>query len=449
MKLYPKARPVRIKLNVGGEDHSSLDTLRANFNVEEVLKLYESGGLQNWLRQINRLDILDQLSQLEMKSEIRNRYLICVSSFFIELKHIDTVDGILVGMYDISTINFNQLLLAFEKLNPVEYSLSVNGVKELWNKAKINKDNETVQHLSKYLYDRLEKAFEVINEYSSLSEPNQMDDDLRSSIHIISSQWQLKNDSKKSLISNFRNEIRNLMDDEMLALYRHRLFELVNSSQVQYKWFLRGISIHNKGLVLESINTLLADFKDIIYNNFTTERLMYRIKVKLRRKDDKEIAINDKWYNPSSLLEYLRSDDMHFKMNAWRAFFRRMYLIKLSYVKREGKFKEIVSFLESFEGKRGFDIFLSGVNETLYIDTMSKMDSLTTILSMSILFLAVLCAEVDTNRSKVILELCDMGYTPALLLMNFSEPKNDIEKEFMKLSDLQRIPFIAEHILDF
>lgn len=449
MKLYPKARPVRIKLNVGGEEHSSIDSLRTNFNVEEVLKLYESGGLQNWLRQINRQDILEQMSQVELYSSLRDRYMICIRSFFIELKHIDTVDGVLGKIYDISPLNFNRLLMAFDSLNPVDYPLSVNNVKVIWNKAKKKKDNNVLHHLSKYLYDRLKKALEAINKYVSSAECDQIDNELECYIHKITFQWRIDNDSKKALFTSFRNEIRKLMDNEIFELYRQRLFELINSTLIQYKWCLRGISLQNKDIVLESIKTLSLDFKDIVYHDFTVERHEFRIKVKLNRKENKEIAINNKWFDPSSLLVYLRSNNLYHKINAWRAFFRRMYLIKLSYVKEKGNYKDIISFIESFEGRKGLYTFISGVNEELDIDTISSMDSLTAVLSMSILFLAVLCTEAGTSRMQVTVELCEMGYTPALLLMNLCKPKNEIEKEFLVLSDLQRIPFIAEHILDF
>lgn len=63
MKLYPKARPVRIKLVVGEEEHSSLESLRDNFDVEDIIRLYENGGLRNWLRQINEENIWKQLDE--------------------------------------------------------------------------------------------------------------------------------------------------------------------------------------------------------------------------------------------------------------------------------------------------------------------------------------------------------------------------------------------------
>ncbi|MDE6768628.1 MAG: hypothetical protein K2J78_02760, partial [Muribaculaceae bacterium] len=65
---------MRIKLSVGGEEHSSLDSLRRCFDVEEVLKLYENGGLKNWLRQIRREDLLEAMKNIEETNNIVERY---------------------------------------------------------------------------------------------------------------------------------------------------------------------------------------------------------------------------------------------------------------------------------------------------------------------------------------------------------------------------------------
>ncbi|MBD5420690.1 MAG: hypothetical protein HDR47_05625, partial [Bacteroides sp.] len=165
MKLYPKARPVRIKLNVGGEEHSSLDTLQANFNVDEVLQLYASGGLQNWLRQINRLDLLSTLSEIEVIPVMPQRYVRCIQIFFDELKHTNSIDDILNEMYEISSNNFNRLLIAFTRLKSEYYLLTVDGAEKLWQKAKQRNDKESLYGLNQYLIAQLDADFKKIHQY--------------------------------------------------------------------------------------------------------------------------------------------------------------------------------------------------------------------------------------------------------------------------------------------
>ena len=50
MKLIPKAKPVKIRIKSGGEEHSSLDSLMHNFNVSDIKPLLD-GRLVRWLKQ--------------------------------------------------------------------------------------------------------------------------------------------------------------------------------------------------------------------------------------------------------------------------------------------------------------------------------------------------------------------------------------------------------------
>ena len=66
MKLIPKAKPVRIRISAGGQEHSSLDTLLESFDIESMLSLYINGSLSRWLNQIGAFDIADKLSGLKI-----------------------------------------------------------------------------------------------------------------------------------------------------------------------------------------------------------------------------------------------------------------------------------------------------------------------------------------------------------------------------------------------
>lgn len=66
MKLIPKAKPVRIRISSGGQEHSSLDTLLENFDIESLLSLYINGSLSRWLNQIGAFNIADKLSKLQI-----------------------------------------------------------------------------------------------------------------------------------------------------------------------------------------------------------------------------------------------------------------------------------------------------------------------------------------------------------------------------------------------
>lgn len=67
MKLIPKAKPVRIRIFSGGEEHASLESLRAHFELDDLLPLFRNGSLLRWLNQIGENDIKERLDGLIIK----------------------------------------------------------------------------------------------------------------------------------------------------------------------------------------------------------------------------------------------------------------------------------------------------------------------------------------------------------------------------------------------
>lgn len=74
MKLIAKAKPVKIRIKSGDEEHISLESLRKNFEWEDVRKLFD-GGLYRWLRRIDKSDIAEMLKELgEPENDILATY---------------------------------------------------------------------------------------------------------------------------------------------------------------------------------------------------------------------------------------------------------------------------------------------------------------------------------------------------------------------------------------
>ena len=67
MKLIPKAKPVRIRIFSGGEEHAPLESLRAHFDLDDLLPLFRNGSLHRWLNQIGENDIKERLDGLIIK----------------------------------------------------------------------------------------------------------------------------------------------------------------------------------------------------------------------------------------------------------------------------------------------------------------------------------------------------------------------------------------------
>lgn len=68
MKLEPKAKPVRIRIKSGGEEHFNLESLKRNFSVQDLWEAVTGGSLSRWLRQQNETELakkVDAFCQIE------------------------------------------------------------------------------------------------------------------------------------------------------------------------------------------------------------------------------------------------------------------------------------------------------------------------------------------------------------------------------------------------
>lgn len=54
MNLVPIAKPVRIRVECGGEEHISMDSLLEYFRCDDIEKLYLNGSLNKFLSQCGK-----------------------------------------------------------------------------------------------------------------------------------------------------------------------------------------------------------------------------------------------------------------------------------------------------------------------------------------------------------------------------------------------------------
>lgn len=69
MRIIAKAKPIRIRIKAGEEEHSSLDSLRRNLCVQELWPLIKDHRLSRWLRQLGEVDLahdIDALSESQL-----------------------------------------------------------------------------------------------------------------------------------------------------------------------------------------------------------------------------------------------------------------------------------------------------------------------------------------------------------------------------------------------
>ena len=69
MRIIAKAKPIRIRIKSGGEEHFSLDSLRQNLCVQDLWPLVKDKRLSRWLMQLGEVDLahdIDALSESQL-----------------------------------------------------------------------------------------------------------------------------------------------------------------------------------------------------------------------------------------------------------------------------------------------------------------------------------------------------------------------------------------------
>lgn len=64
MELIPKAKPIRIRIVSGGEEHSSIESLRHNYSLGDILPLVKDGRLHKWLLRVGEKNAADSAYDL-------------------------------------------------------------------------------------------------------------------------------------------------------------------------------------------------------------------------------------------------------------------------------------------------------------------------------------------------------------------------------------------------
>lgn len=103
MKLEPKAKPVRIRIKSGGEEHSTLESLKRNFSVDDLKTAVEDKRLSRWLKQQGQNELAEGVLRYQgkMKSLSGNDYLGFIKLFFANEPGIEKVkdDYSLAGFF--------------------------------------------------------------------------------------------------------------------------------------------------------------------------------------------------------------------------------------------------------------------------------------------------------------------------------------------------------------
>ena len=65
MKYINNSKPIRFRLIVGGEECSSVEDVKSNFDFNDLYKNFKDGKLTKWLSQIGETDLLKKIKKIE------------------------------------------------------------------------------------------------------------------------------------------------------------------------------------------------------------------------------------------------------------------------------------------------------------------------------------------------------------------------------------------------
>ncbi|MDE6795789.1 MAG: hypothetical protein K2J63_10880 [Muribaculaceae bacterium] len=489
MKLYPKARPVRIKLSVGGEEHSSLDSLRRCFDVEEVLKLYENGGLKNWLRQIRREDLLDAMKNIEEKNNIVERYEECIKIFFEKNDVGDNLETVLMEWYNTEPTNF-KLLLDHIKPLPVEtYSISVVNAKKIVEDAKRRKDKDTLVFINNYFFLRLKPKFEQLkdlyfNTMQSYSSSKNDEEDLEKSknnynllLAQICKEWDITQIDSHKTSKILSNVVEQITATDIINYRKKELEEIVapllvdaNTKPLTQKLKAEDLS------AAELFRDNVCKFASRIHKGYfsSSQTSDYIITVTFSGLQPSSIIFRSNW---GEMCEILRRFSNQFYCNSTTKLFNNLlslfiyvYLCYCAMGNLEDKTHNAQIELKSLRGNLnvlGGKKELTKIPIYIYKSLKRELDKVTTEPNKAILqcalFISVLSfGEVEGMAEKELKkrylnelkknylnELVEQRYRPAQLYAGTVQPHNSLEYEFIGLNDVEKMRFVAEHILEF
>lgn len=84
MRIIAKAKPIRIRIKSGGEEHSSLDSLRQNLNVQDLWPLIKDNRLSRWLRQLGETELAHSVESLSNEELNEHAYFYVLKLFLKE-----------------------------------------------------------------------------------------------------------------------------------------------------------------------------------------------------------------------------------------------------------------------------------------------------------------------------------------------------------------------------
>ena len=251
MTLTPKAKPVRIRIVSGGEEHSSIETLRKNFSLDDILPRVKDGQFHKWLERIGEVkaaEVSRNLKGKEIKFVSKDILALTSVIFNSAVRSTDDLVGLLQREYPISFYNYIKCDRIFPNISSARQVY--NTLKEEGKYSEIT-DKEWERIFVSILKNR--PLSEVLGEFEKFRFNKPMNDKAWSDV--------LKYHSASA-------------SDEDLYLIAKAAYEYAGMKNEAIEWYMQSAKTYNKAKEWVNNNKHLDPEEEELFDTF--ERIPWK-----------------------------------------------------------------------------------------------------------------------------------------------------------------------------
>lgn len=297
MRIIAKAKPIRIRIKSGGEEHFSLDSLRQNLNVQDLWPLIKDNRLSRWLRQLGETELAHSVESLINEELDEHAYFYVLKLFLKE-------------RFDNSQIHDIYSLFGYwhdcEKRTPKNYDSlrkyllsQYEGAKFIFKQySEEISDGEWWDVFSKYenkedpefLFKQGKLAFEGFTK----SDGSNFDKNLVLGKKLIEKAAELHNQKAIDFVKSNKFDVA-----RKLAMLTPEAKEKIDNLIVRWKDEMLGFSIRktnfDEGIVRE-VKQLLQEFASLrkTYRMFTKEAVKTEAEIKYEVLDESDVFYKER-----------------------------------------------------------------------------------------------------------------------------------------------------------
>ena len=297
MRIIAKAKPIRIRIKSGGEEHFSLDSLRQNLNVQDLWPLIKDNRLSRWLRQLGETELAHSVESL-INEELDEHAFFYVLKLFLkerfdnsQIHDIYSLFGYWHDCEKRTSKNYNSLrkylLSQYEGAKFIfkQYSEEISDG-EWWDVFSKYKNKEDPE----FLFKQGKLAFEGFTK----SDGSNFDKDLVRGKELIEKAAELHNQEAIDFVKSNKFDVA-----RKLAMLTPEAKEKIENLIVRWKDEMLGFSTrktnYDEGIVRE-VKQLLQEFASLrkTYKMFNREAVRTEAEVKYEVLDKSNVFYKER-----------------------------------------------------------------------------------------------------------------------------------------------------------